>query len=63
MHMKSVPNRIIFILILAFFPLMAISQKVNIEQSLEVSQLTEKYIQANARVRKISGYRIQIFFQ
>lgn len=63
MHMKSVSNRIIFILILAFFPLMAISQKVNIEQSLEISQLTEKYIQANARVRKISGYRIQIFFQ
>ncbi|MDD2411956.1 MAG: SPOR domain-containing protein [Bacteroidales bacterium] len=44
------------------FPSFIKAQEVNIQKEAGIEELTTKYIQANEKVKSISGFRVQIFF-
>lgn len=44
------------------FPTFIKAQEVNIQKEAGIKELTTKYIQANEKVKSISGFRVQIFF-
>jgi hypothetical protein len=38
------------------------SQEINVQKEQGVDELTSKYIQANQKIKAITGFRVQIFF-
>lgn len=44
------------------FPSFIEAQEINIQKESGIEELTTKYIQANEKVKSISGFRVQIFF-
>lgn len=51
-------------LIISFwiFPSFIKAQEITIQKEAGIEELTTKYIQANEKIKSISGFRVQIFF-
>lgn len=49
-------------LLIILFPKIVFSQEINIQKEQGIDELTSKYIHANQKVKAITGFRVQIFF-
>lgn len=51
-----------FLILVWIFPSFIKAQEINVQKEAGIEELTTKYIQANEKVKSISGFRVQIFF-
>lgn len=51
-----------FLILVWIFPTFIKAQEINVQKEAGIEELTTKYIQANEKVKSISGFRVQIFF-
>lgn len=59
---NSILSCSLFLIILWMFPTFLKAQEVSIQKEQGIEELTTKYIQANEKIKSISGFRVQIFF-
>ncbi len=52
----------LFLTFFSIFSLIAKSQEINVQKDAGIEDLTQKYIQANEKIKSITGFRVQIFF-
>ncbi len=63
LKMKNTIIKLNILLIFAIlFPIHVFSQSIQTTTGVGIDDLTRKYIQANAKVKTIMGFRVQIFF-